>query len=48
MHSVLETEAVVKDLPPSERQRLSEDLFFILPELDVDLVWQSIVNDERP
>lgn len=47
MSTVPEIEAAIKALPPSERERLAEDLPFILPELRGDLVWQRIVNDER-
>jgi hypothetical protein len=48
MSTVAEIEAAIKALPPSERERLAEDLPFILPELRGDLVWQRIINDERP
>ncbi len=48
MTTVSEIEAAIKALPPSERERLAEDLPSILPELRGDLVWQRIVNDERP
>ncbi len=48
MSTVSEIEAAIKALPPSERERLAEDLPFILPELRGDLVWQRIINDERP
>ncbi|MFS8086329.1 MAG: hypothetical protein ACMG6H_11925, partial [Acidobacteriota bacterium] len=48
MSTVAEIEAAIKALPPSERERLAEDLPFILPELRGDLVWQRIMNDERP
>ena len=48
MNTVPEIEAAIKALPPSERERLAEDLPSILPELRGDLVWQRIVNDERP
>lgn len=48
MSTVAEIEAAIKALPPSERERLAEDLPFILPELRGDLVWQRLINDERP
>ena len=48
MSTVPEIEAAIKALPPSERERLAEDLPFILPELRGDLVWQRIIQDERP
>ena len=47
MSTIAEIEAAIRALPPSERERLAED-FFILPELRGDLVWQRIINDERP
>ena len=40
MSTVAEIEAAIKALPPSERERLAEDLPFILPELRGDLIWQ--------
>jgi len=48
MSTVAEIEAAIKALPPSERERLAEDLPFILPELRGDLTWQRIIDDERP
>jgi hypothetical protein len=48
MRTVAEIEAAIKALPRNERERLAEDLPSILPELRGDLVWQRIVNDERP
>jgi len=48
MSTVAEIEEAIKALPPSERERLAEDLPSILPELRGDLVWQRIINDERP
>ena len=48
MSTVAEIEAAIKALLPNERERLAEDLPFILPELRGDLVWQRIINDERP
>jgi hypothetical protein len=48
MGTVAEIEAVIKALPPSERERLAEALPFMLPELRGDLIWQHIINDERP
>jgi hypothetical protein len=48
MSTVAEIEAAIKALPPNERERLAKDLPFILPELRGDLVWQRIINDERP
>src|SRR5438094_1810631 len=40
-------EEAIKALPPSERERLAENLPSILPELRGDLVWQRIIQDER-
>ena len=48
MSTVAEIEAAIRALPPGERERLAEDLPSILPELRGDLVWQRIINDERP
>jgi len=48
MSTVAEIEAAIRALPSSERERLAEDLPSILPELRGDLVWQGIINDERP
>ena len=48
MSTVAEIEAAIRALPPSERERLAEDLPSILPELRGDIVWQRIINDERP
>ncbi|HEX3145698.1 MAG TPA: hypothetical protein VHQ64_17115 [Pyrinomonadaceae bacterium] len=48
MSTVAEIEEAIKALPPSERERLAEDMLSILPELRGDLIWQHIINDERP
>ena len=48
MSTVAEIEEAIKALPPSEREQLAADLPTILPELRGDLVWQRIINDERP
>jgi len=48
MSTVAEIEEAIKALPPSERERLAENLPAILPELRGDLVWQRIIQDERP
>ena len=48
MSTVAEIEAAIKELPPSERERLVEELPLILPELRGDLIWQHILNDTRP
>ena len=48
MSTVAEIEEAIKALPPSERERLAENLPSILPELRGDLVWQRIISDERP
>ena len=47
MSTVAEIEAAIKALPPSERERLAEDLPSILPELRGDLIWQHIIADAR-
>jgi len=48
MSTVAEIEEAIKALPPSERERLAENLPSILPELRGDLIWQRIIQDERP
>ena len=48
MSTVAEIEAAIKALPPTERERLAENLPSILPELNGDLKWQRITNDSRP
>lgn len=48
MSTVSEIEEAIKALPPSERERLAENLPSILPELRGDLIWQRIIEDERP
>jgi hypothetical protein len=48
MSTVAEIEAAIQALPPSEREQLAEDMLSILPELRGDLIWQHIINDERP
>jgi len=48
MTTVADIEAAIKALPPLDRERLAEDLPSILPELRGDLVWQRIIDDERP
>ena len=48
MSTVAEIEEAIKALPPSERERLAENLPSILPELCGDLVWQRIIQDKRP
>ena len=48
MSTVAEIEAAIKALPPAERDRLTEDLPSILPELHGDLVWRRIIDDARP
>ena len=45
MSTVAEIEAAIKALPPTERERLAEDLPSILPELNGDLKWRRIIND---
>jgi hypothetical protein len=46
MITVADIEAAIKALPPTERERLAEDLPSILPELRGELIWQRIINDE--
>lgn len=48
MNTVPEIEAAIQALPASERERLAEDMLSILPELRGDLIWQHLLNDERP
>jgi len=48
MSTVAEIEAAIRALPAAERERLAEDLPFILPELNGDLKWNRIINDTRP
>jgi hypothetical protein len=45
MSTVAEIEAAIKALPSAERERLAEDLPFILPELAGDLKWHRIIHD---
>jgi uncharacterized protein (DUF2249 family) len=48
MSTVAEIEAAIKALPPTERERLADNLPSILPELDGDAKWQRIIADPRP
>ena len=48
MSTVAEIEAAIKALPPTERERLADNLPSILPELDGDAKWQRIINNPRP
>lgn len=48
MSTVAEIEEAIKALPPTERERLAENLPTILLELRGDLIWQRLINDERP
>jgi hypothetical protein len=48
MSTVAEIEAAIKALPPTERERLADNLPSILPELNGDAKWQRIVADTRP
>jgi hypothetical protein len=48
MSTVAEIEAAIQALPPTERERLADDLPSILPELNGDAKWQRIVTDSRP
>jgi len=48
MSTVAEIEAAIQALPPTERERLADDLPSILPELNGDAKWQRIVTDDRP
>ncbi len=48
MSTVAEIEAAIQALPPTERERLADDLPSILPELNGDARWQRITNDARP
>jgi hypothetical protein len=48
MSTVAEIEAAIQALAPAERERLAEDLPFILPELNGDAKWQRIMADPRP
>jgi len=48
MSTVAEIEAAIKALPPTERERLADNLPSILPELNGDAKWQRIITDARP
>jgi hypothetical protein len=48
MDKVQEIEAAIRNLSPVERSALIADLPSLLPELDGDAVWESIVGDGRP
>lgn len=48
MSTVAEIEAAIQALPPTERERLADDLPSILPELNGDAKWQRIITDSRP
>jgi hypothetical protein len=48
MSTVAEIEAAIKALPPTERERLADDLPSILPELNGDLKWQRSIHDTHP
>jgi hypothetical protein len=48
MSTVAEIEAAIQALPPTERERLADDLPSILPELNGDAKWQRITTDARP
>jgi hypothetical protein len=48
MSTVDEIEAAIKALPPTERERLADNLPSILPELNGDLKWKRIIHDTQP
>jgi hypothetical protein len=48
MSTVKEIEAVIRALPPKEREKLVDELPSILPELNGDAQWQRILHDPRP
>ena len=48
MSTIAEIKAAIRALPPADRERLSDDLPAILPELNGDAKWQRIVTDARP
>ena len=48
MSTVQEIEAAIKALPQTERRKLVENLPSLLPELDGDAQWESIISDGRP
>lgn len=43
MSTVAEIEAAINALPPTERERLAEDLLLVLPELRGELIWQRTI-----
>ena len=47
MSTVAEIEAAIRALPPTERERLADNLPSILPELNGDAKWQRIITDAR-
>ena len=48
MNTVAEIEAAILALPAKERERLTDELPSILPELNSDAKWERIINDPRP
>lgn len=48
MSTVQEIEAAIQALPVTEREKLVADLPGILPELNGDTMWESVLADPRP
>ena len=48
MSTVEEIEAAIRLLSSDDRRKLLEDLPALLPELDGDAIWESIIQDPRP
>ena len=48
MSSVQEIESAIRQLSPLERDQLVRDLPSILPGLNGDAAWDSLIHDARP
>lgn len=48
MSTIQEIEVAIRALSKSDREQLAEDLRVILPELNADREWVSIIRDPRP
>jgi hypothetical protein len=48
MSTVLEIQAAIQTLSPEERKELAAALPALLPELNGDAAWESIIRDPRP
>ena len=48
MSTIQEIELAIRSLSKSDREQLAEDLRVILPELNADGEWATIIQDPRP